>query len=163
MIFHWSLNESKSRRVSKTLRILADLNNPVVWRFAVRPPISNSSNLWGSFLVHQLQLVSLSHSRSIAFLVLWQGLSTCLSFRFLWFKRCSPSGWQSRPFGRFTFLLTIIWSCLLARIRLSKSQRILCVSFTWTDSVLSIYHLVVWSHLNFLHKSPWIICPPRRV
>ena len=46
MIFHWSLSDSKSRRVSRTrLRILADLWNSLVWIFSTSPPISNFSSL----------------------------------------------------------------------------------------------------------------------
>ena len=45
MFFHWSLSDSKSPRVSKTLlRIWADLNNPVVWMVSIRPSIFNSSS-----------------------------------------------------------------------------------------------------------------------
>ena len=56
------------------------------------------------------------------------------------------------------FLLTITRSGRLAEIRwsvyISKSQRILCVvSFSRTESGLWIYHLLVWSNLNFLHNS----------
>ena len=38
----------------------------------------------------------------------------------------------------------------------SKSHRIL-FSFSWTGSVLWIHHLFVWSNLNFLRSSQWII------
>ena len=38
MVFHWSLSDSKSLQVSKTLlSILADLNNVVVWMVSTRP------------------------------------------------------------------------------------------------------------------------------
>ena len=30
------------------------------------------------------------------------------------------------------------------------------ILFSWTDSVLNIYHLLVWSNLNFLYNSQWI-------
>ena len=60
----------------------------------------------------------------------------------------------------FFFLLIIIRSGLLAEIRwsvcLSKSYRSLWVSFSRTDAGLCIYHLFVWSNLNFLHISQWI-------
>ena len=42
---------------------------------------------------------------------------------------------------------------------MSKSHRSLCVSFSRTDSGLCIYHLFVWSNLNFLHNSQWITLP----
>ena len=40
-------------------------------------------------------------------------------------------------------LVGIRWS-----ICISKPQRILCVSFSRTDSSLCVYHLVVWSNFN---------------
>ena len=55
------------------------------------------------------------------------------------------------------FFLIIIRSDLLAEIRwsvcMSKSHRSLCVSFSWTDAWLCIYHLFVKSNFNFLHIS----------
>ena len=50
---------------------------------------------------------------------------------------------------RSGFQAEIRWS-----VCMSKSHRSLCVSFSWTGAGLCIYHLVVWSNLNFLHK--WI-------
>ena len=51
----------------------------------------------------------------------------------------------------------------LAEIRgsvfISKSQRSLYVSFFRTNSELCIYHLFVWSYLNFLHSSQYITFP----
>ena len=45
MVFHWSLSDSKSPQVSRTLlSILAVLNNPVVWMVSTRPPTSKSSS-----------------------------------------------------------------------------------------------------------------------
>ena len=49
---------------------------------------------------------------------------------------------------------------------ISESERIFCVPFSWTDSSLCIYHLSVWSNLNFLHNSRWIpfsteLCPTK--
>ena len=63
----------------------------------------------------------------------------------------------------FFFLLIIIKSGLLVRIRWSvcilKSHRSLCESFSRTGAGLCIYHLLVWSNLNFLHISQWITLP----
>ena len=45
MVFHWSLSDSKSPQVSRTLlSILADLNNVVVWMVSTRPLISKPSS-----------------------------------------------------------------------------------------------------------------------
>ena len=80
-------------------------------------------------------------------------------------------GQQSPQFCKFSFLLLllllllliIIRSGLLTEIRwsvyLSKSHWSLCVSFSRTDAGLCIYHLFVWSNLNFLHISQWITLP----
>ena len=61
------------------------------------------------------------------------------------------------------FLLIIIRSGLLAEIRwsvcMSKSHRSLCVLFSRTCAGSCIYHLLVWSKLNFLHISLWITLP----
>ena len=66
-------------------------------------------------------------------------------------------------FASSLFLLIIIKSGLLAGIRWSvfmlKSHRSLCVAFSRTGTGLSIYHLLVWSNLNFLHISQWITLP----
>ena len=60
-------------------------------------------------------------------------------------------------------MLIIMRSGLLAGIRWSvcmlKSHRSLCVSFSRTGAGLCIYHLLVWSNLNFLHISQWITLP----
>ena len=52
MVFHWSLSDSKSLQVSRTLlSILAVLNNAVVWMVSTRPPTSNSSSPFNNTLV----------------------------------------------------------------------------------------------------------------
>ena len=52
MVFHWSLSDSKSPRVSRTrLRILAVLSNAVVWIVSTRPPTSKSSRPFNNPLV----------------------------------------------------------------------------------------------------------------
>ena len=73
--------------------------------------------------------------------------------------------WHSKVdnFASSLFWLIIIRSGLLAEIRwyvcMSKSHRSLCVSFSRTGAGLCIYHLLVWSNLNFLHISQWIALP----
>ena len=61
------------------------------------------------------------------------------------------------------FFLIIIRSYRLAENKSSvcmlKSHRSLCVSFSWTNARLSMYHLFRWSNLNFLHNSLWITLP----
>ena len=118
--------------------------------------------LWWLYRAHQLQLISPSISFSIGFSVLQQSLRTYLSFRFLSVLSCGQPERQRQLFGRFSFsflfflFLMIKRSCRLAEIRwsicISKSQRILCVSFHRTNSGLCINYLFVWSNINFLHN-----------
>ena len=52
MVFHWSLSDSKSCQVCRTLlSILAVLNNAVVWMVSTRPPTSTSSSPFNNPLV----------------------------------------------------------------------------------------------------------------
>ena len=52
MVFHWSLIDSKSPQVSRTLlSILAVLNNVVVWMVFTRPPTPKSSSPFNNPLV----------------------------------------------------------------------------------------------------------------
>ena len=52
MVFHWSLSDSKSPQISRTLlSILAVPNNVVVWMISTRPPTSKSSGPFSNPLV----------------------------------------------------------------------------------------------------------------
>ena len=52
MVFHWSLSDSKSPQVSRTLlSILAVLNNSVIWMVSTCPPTSTSSRPFNNSLV----------------------------------------------------------------------------------------------------------------
>ena len=162
MVFHWSLSDSKSSQVSRTLlSILAVLNNVVVWMVSTRPPTSKSSSpfinplvtvpktpiasgIFATFIFHSF-FNTLARSR---YLYLFS-----LSFSFiLW-----SAGRAKSIFCKFSIfvLLIIIRSGLLAEIRWSvwksKSDCILYVLFSWTDAGLCIYHLFLLSDLNLLH------------
>ena len=52
MVFHWSLSDSKSPQVSRTLlSILTTLNNAVVWMVSIHPSTSRSSSPFNNPLV----------------------------------------------------------------------------------------------------------------
>ena len=121
---------------------------------------------------HQLQLVSPFFSCS--FLVLWQGPSICLSFRFLWFSICDPLERQSPLDGKFFFLsflsfLIITRPGILTTNRGSfcilKSQRIFqdefwvvhipFASMVWFQflkefPVKHLSHSAIWSYTPFV-------------
>ena len=52
MVFHWSLSDSKSPQVSRTLLgILAVFNNVIVWMVSTCPPTPKSSSPFSNPLV----------------------------------------------------------------------------------------------------------------
>ena len=86
-----------------------------------------------------------------------------LRFTFLQIYLWSAGTAKSTILKILFFLLIIIRSGLLAGIWWSvcmlKSNRSLCVSFFRMGAGLCIYHLLVWSNINFLHISQWITLP----
>ena len=171
MVSHWSLSDSKSPQVSRTLlSILAILNNVVVWMVSPRPPTSKSSSPFNNPLVTVPKapfiigiIVTFMFHNFFDYFVRSRYLSFfSLSFSFILRSAGTvKSTILQVPF--FLLLLIIIRFGLLAEIRwsvcMSKSHRSLCVSFSRTDTRLYIYHLFVWSNLNFLHISQWITLP----
>ena len=166
MVFHWSLGDSKSPQVSRTLlSILAVLNNVFVWMVSTRPPTAKSSSplsnhfvtvpkapitisIIVTFMFHSFSH-SLARSRYLSF------FSHSFSF-ILW----SAGTAKSTILQILFFVLIIIRLGFMAKIRwsvcTSKSHRSLCVSFPRTGAGLCIYHLLIWSNLNFLHISQGI-------
>ena len=148
MVFCWSLSDSRSPQVSITLHsILADFINAVFWIVSTIPLISKSSSLCTHHLV-TVPSARITIGISVIF-ILHSSFNSLATSRYLSFL-LSFSGQQERlfpPFGRFSFMLSLTRSCLLAEIRwsicISKFQRILWVSFSWTDFGWSIYHLFV--------------------
>ena len=161
MVFNWSLSDSKSPQVSRTrLRILAVLSN-----VSTCPPTSKSSRPFNNplvivpkapitigtivtFMFHSF-FNSLARSRYLSFF--------SHSFRFiLW----STGTVKLTILQILFFLVIIIRSGLLVGMRwfvcMLKSHRSLCVSFSRTGAGLCIYHLLIWSNINFLHISQWI-------
>ena len=168
MAFHWSLSDNKSPQVSRTLlSILAVLNSAVFWMFPTRPPTSKFSRTLGNPLV-TVQNAPITIGITVScmfhsfFSIPLQGRGTYPSFHIISVLFCGLPGQQSWHIGNFYFF---IGSGLLAEISWSvcmlKSHRSLCVLFSRTVGGLSIYHLLVWSNLNFLHISQWITLPTK--
>ena len=82
MVFHWSLSDSESPQISRTLlSILAYPNNAVIWMVLILFLISNFSSLFP-------KLVLPSPLYLTALFALWQDRNICLSFLFLSFSLC---------------------------------------------------------------------------
>ena len=165
------MSDSKSPQVFRTfLSILAVLSNVEVSMVSTRPQISKSSSPFNNLLVTVTKepitigiIVTFrfhSFFRSLAKSMYLSFFSLLFSF-ILWSLGTAKSTILQVLF--FLLLLIIKRSGLLAEVkwsvRMSKSQRNLCVSFSRREARLCIYHLFVWSNLNFLHIIQWIILP----
>ena len=87
MVFYWSLRDSKSPEVSRTLlSILADLDNAEVWMFSTSLLISKSSTLYPNPLMNvpsaPITIGITVTFKFCCFLDLYQGLGIYLSFHF---------------------------------------------------------------------------------
>ena len=169
MVFHWSLSDSMSPQVSRTLlSILAVLNNAVVWMVSTRPPTSKSFSPFNNpFLTvpnapTTISIIVIFMFHSFFFFPSKVKVLTLL-FNFFQFYSVVSRYYRVDNFASSLFLLITIRSDLLAEIWrcvcMSKFHRSLCVSFSRTDAGLCMYYLFVWSNLNFLHISQWIPLP----
>ena len=155
MVSHWSLSDSNPPQVSKTHpSILANLNNAVVWIVCNCPLIFKSSSPCINPLV-TVPSAPITIGITITFM-LHSFYSSLAKLRYLSLFSLSFS---FTLFSKFFFLKLslglIIWPKLNHSF-VSKSQRILCISFSSMDSEVCIYHLFVWSNFNLLHNSLWI-------
>ena len=151
MVFHWFLSDSRAPQVSRTLlSILADLNNALVQIVSIHPLISKSSSpctnplvtLPSAPIIIGITVTFMFHSFFSNFLGSSRYLSLfSLSFSFnLW-----SAGTAKFTIRQVLFFVEYhkVWSS-------GRDLVILCVSFSGMDSELCIYHLFVWSKLNFL-------------
>ena len=152
MVFNWSLSDSKSPQVYRTLlSILA-----VVWMVSIYPPISNSSSPFTKpsvpFQVRQIQLVSPSPSCSTSFSVLWQGLSASLSFRFLWFPYVGRLNGKVHYTAGFFFKLSLgmVFWLGLGDLLISQNPRELLL---WVLLLFRINRSEILKPKIKLHKS----------
>ena len=121
MVSHWSLSNSKSPQVSRTLLgILADFNNAVVWMVSTRLLIFKFSS---PFINSLVTAPSAPITSGITVTFMFHSFSNPLArFRYLSFFLLSLNftqpEQQSSQYGKFSFLLLIIIkSGRLAEIR----------------------------------------------
>ena len=136
------------------------------WRQVIqtRHPNSKSPSTFNNLLVTgpkpQITIGIIVTFLFQTFLIPLQGRGTYLSFYFPSALFCGQPVQQSPQFWKFSFFLFITIRCVfLAEIRWSNSHSNLLVSLSRTESWLYIFHLFLWSNLNFLHISQWITLP----
>ena len=146
MVFHWSLSDSKSTQVFRTLlSILAVLNNILVWMVCTCPPTSKSSSPFSNPFVTVPNgpiiigvIVTCMFHSSFFFQFPNKVEVLILLFTFFQFYQSSPGTAKSTILPVLFFLLIIIRSGLLTEIRwsvcMSKSHRSLCVFFSRTGA-----------------------------
>ena len=169
MIFQCSSTDIKSPQVTRTLlRILANHNYTVIWMVFIHLPIFNSSRSLSKPL-GTIPSAPITIGITITFMF-YSFLSSLAMSQYLLifslsliFTQWSARMANSTPWQVLFSSLIFIWSGVLAGIkwsaRISKSQQILCISFSRIDSALYIYHLVEWSDFNILYNSQWITFP----
>ena len=113
MVFHWSLSDSKSPQVSRTLlSILAVLNDAVVWMVSARPPTYTSSSPFSN------PLVTVPNAPiTIGIIVTCKVEILILFFTFFQFYSVVSRDSKVDYFASSLFLLIIIKSGLPAGIR----------------------------------------------
>ena len=165
MLFHESLSDSKSPQVSRILlSILADPNYVIVWMVFTRLRISNSSSpsinplvtvpsapitigITVTFIFHSF-FSSLVRSMYLPFFM--------LSFSFtLWSAGTAKS--IIRQVLSFFFFFFFFFDHLVVWLRLSdplvsQNSREFWASQFSGRIVFCIYHIFVWSNINFLHN-----------
>ena len=160
MVFHWSLSDSKSPQVSRTLlNIMADLNNAVVWTVSTRPVIlkslyqsfgdyTKSTNYnWYNchFRVPQF-FHSLTRSRYLSFF--------SYSFSFIQWSAITA---KTTILQVLSFLLIIIRSGLMAEIRwsvcVSKSRGV-CMSHSPEQILGCAYIIRSYDQTTVSYTSP---------
>ena len=139
MVFHWSLSDSKSPRVSRTrLRILAVLGNAVVWIVSTRPPKAPITiGIIGTFMFHSF-FNSLARSRYLSF------FSYYLRF-ILW----SAGTAKSTILQILYFLLIIIRSGLLLLLLII----IIIAFYINTQASISVFNSIL-TFVGYLMPKP---------
>ena len=142
MVFHWSLNDSKSPQVSRILlSILAVHNNAGVWMVSTRLPNSKSSCHFDNLLVTvpnapiTIGIIVTWMCSTVFFSIPLQDRGTYPSTHVLSVLFCGQPRQQSRQFCKFSFFCCwlLLRSGVLAEIRwsvsMSKSHSSLYVLF----------------------------------
>ena len=137
------------------MSILTDLINAVVWTVSIIPLISNSSNVFSKAFVTVPSApitIGITAFLMCYSLFYFSNKIKVFFFLFTFFNFFSVVNWKAKIpeflfYTRLALLTIIRWfSCI------SKSQGILCVSFSVMDSALCIYHSFIGSNFDIMHN-----------
>ena len=158
VVFHWSQSDSKSTQISRTLlSILADFNSDVVWMVSVLLLIFGSPFLTFEGLPRALTkigiIVTFMFHSFFSPLARSKNLFTFSSpFILTHCSAATAKSWWSVPFflliKNCSSHLVWIWWYVFG----SKSEKILWVTFSRTDSGFCRYYLFEWLNSNLLHS-----------
>ena len=158
MVFPWSLSDRKSSQVSRTLlSIRAVLNNVVVWIVSTRPPTSESPSPFSNPLVTVPNApITIGIIVTYMFHIFFNSLARS---RYLSFFSLSAKSTILQVFFFCWLLLGLVFWSRLGDPCVCQSPIGIYVLFSRTGAGLCIYHLLVWSNLNFLNISQCITFP----
>ena len=146
MVFHWSLSDSKSPQVSRTLlSILAVLNNAVVWMVFTRPPNSKSSSPFSNPLVTvpntPITIGIIVTCMLPSFFFQFPSKVEVLIPLFTFFQFYSVVSWDSKfdYFASSLFLSLLLLSSLLLLLLLLLLFIYLFVMYPWKSPLFTIF------------------------
>ena len=136
VVFYWGSSNMQVSQVSRTLFILGNFDNAVVWMVLILPLVSKSLGT----VPHASTTIGITIN--LMFHSLFQSLAKsrylCIFFAFFYFHSLFCWNDKTHETANSLFLIITSKSGLLTRIRwfiyISKSQRILFISFSKTDS-----------------------------
>ena len=149
MVSHWSLSDSKSPQIPRTVfNVLANLNNAVVWMVSTRSVITQVLQfLYQPFIDCTERAIYNWYHRHFHvlqfFSIPWPGPDTYPSFHILSILFCGRPGQQSRQFCKFSFfffLLIIIRSGRLVQIR---DPCCCCCCYYYHYLLIRVFHISV--------------------
>ena len=135
MVFLWSLSDSKSPQVSRTLlSILTVLKNAIVWMVTTHPPISKSSSPVNNPLVTVPKVpitISIIVTFMFHFFFQFSSKVKVLILLFTFFQFYSVVSWDSKVhnFASSLFFVDLVIWLRLGDPFVCQSHRSLCVIF----------------------------------
>ena len=157
MVFHWSLSDSKSPQVSRTLlSILAVFNNVVVWMVSTRPPTFKSSSPFSNPLVTVPNApITISIIITFMFHSFFNSIArSSIIIIIIIIIIILPKGIIS---STWWFSLKSDWQLIFSAIQDSFNYSNQCQQFFFGSSVPTIFFPTSWGLLScckLLHSAP---------